>query len=201
MNISAKYTASYWLSLKLLDENSVRWEDGIKVLEDRFNSRFFNKIDKIKDDEFSGFIIISIDCLLIETLMQFYLGAANTKKYYNDSQKKAFRDFFRNSINFNEEFIDDKICYTFYDHFRNGLLHQAQTKGKSLIQYGNKRTVHLIDESNAQKGIVIDRKKFHESIHKEFQDYLQKLKDNNSNFKNENLRLNAIKKMKFICNE
>lgn len=201
MRISANYTTFYWFDLELLDENSESWEDGIKVIEDRFNSRFFRQIDQIKDNKFSGFIIMSIDCLLIETLMQFYLGVKDTETYYHRKQREAFRDFFRNSTNFNDEFVSDKICFTFHDHFRNGLLHQAQTKRKSLIRICKEKTLQFFDEENINKGLVIDRKKFHEKLHKEFQDYIHKLKDNGTNFKNENLRLNAIKKMEFICKE
>ena len=201
MRISANYTTFYWFDLELLDENSESWEDGIKVIEDRFNSRFFSQIDEIKDNEFSGFIIMSIDCLLIETLMQFYLGVKDTETYYQGKQREAFRDFFRNSPNFKDEFINNDICFTFHNHFRNGLLHQAQTKRKSLIRICKEKTLQLFDEENVNKGLVIDREKFHEKLHKEFQDYIHKLKDNGTNFKNENLRLNAIKKMGFICKE
>src|SRR5690606_11112103 len=181
--------------------NSKKWEDGISVIEDRFKSRFFNQIDKITEDEFSGFIIMSIDCLLIETLMQFYLGVKDTNKYYQRKQKNAFSDFFRNSPNFIDEFVSDDICFTSHDHFRNGLLHQAQTKRNSLIRICKEKALQFFGEENVNKRLVIDREKFHEKLHKEFQDYIHKLKDNGTNFKNENLRLNAIKKMGFICKE
>lgn len=93
--ISKKYYNTNWTDLGLIDENGDNWTNAIKIIEDRFQSRFFNQIDKIKDDEFSGFLIISIDCLLIETLMQFYLGVDNTEIYYRGRHWKAFKDFFK----------------------------------------------------------------------------------------------------------
>lgn len=201
MNISANYTNFNWLNLELTDENSNKWEDGIAIIEDRFNSRFFKQIEKIVDNEFSGFMIMSIDCLLIETLLQFYLGVKNTETFYNRKQREAFRDFFRNSKHFKNDFVTDEICFIFHNHFRNGLLHQAQTKSNSLIRICEAETLQLFDKENVKKGLIIDRIKFHENLYKEFQNYIQNLKENKTNFKNENLRLNAIKKMKFICKE
>lgn len=42
----------------------------------------------------SGFLIMSIDCLLIETLNQFYLGLKSTDERYYGRNWEAFRDFF-----------------------------------------------------------------------------------------------------------
>lgn len=199
MKISANYTNFNWLNLELKNENSNKWEDGIRIIEDRFNSRFFKQIEKIQDNEFSGFIIMSIDCLLIETLLQFYLGVKNTETFYKGKQREAFRDFFRNSKHFKNDFITDEICFIFHNHFRNGLLHQAQTKGKSLIRICENKTLQLVDELNCKNGLIVDREKFHQKLYHEFQDYIQGLKDNKNNFKNENLRTKAINKMEFIC--
>lgn len=199
MKISANYTNLNWLNLELTDDNSNNWADGIKIIEDRFNSRFFKQIEQIENNEFSGFIIMSIDCLLIETLLQFYLGLKNSEILYKGKQRDAFRDFFRNSKHFKNDFVTDEVCFTFYNHFRNGLLHQAQTKGESLIRIYENSTVQLVDELNSKKGLIVDREKFHQKLYLEFQDYIQDLKDNKNNFKNENLRNKAINKMEFIC--
>lgn len=134
--ISKKCHNNNWADLGLADENNNSWTEAISIIKDRFDSRFFNQIDNIKEDEFSGFIVMSIDCLLIETLMQFYLGVDNTEVNYRRNHWKAFRDFFNQSNQFNTTFNTDDISETFYKQFRCGLLHQAQTKQKSLIKIG-----------------------------------------------------------------
>lgn len=199
MKISAKYTNIDWIKLGLTDENSDKWQEGICIIEDRFNSRFFDQIEKIQDDEFSGFIIMSIDCLLIETLLQFHLGVKNTETHYKNNQREAFADFFMNSTNFKNDFVSPQICYIFHNHFRNGLLHQAETKNKSLIRIYEEKTIQLFDKNDITKGLIVDRKKFHQKLIIEFQEYIHNLKSNSRNFKNENLRLKAIAKMEFIC--
>lgn len=199
--ISEKYLNSNWTELNLVDDNSNNWEAGILVIKDRFISRFFNQLDKIKYNEFSGFVIMSIDCLLIETLMQFILGVDNTEVKYKGQQWKVFRDFFKNSKHFNTDFKTNKICQTFYKQFRCGLLHQAQTKEKSLIKICQANILTLADPNKVEAGLVIDRHQFHDKLILEFEEYIQKLTDNHDSFNGENLRIKAIEKMKLICSE
>lgn len=198
-SISEKYSNSDWNKLNLIDENSPNWNKGIDIIRDRFESRFFNHINLIENNEFSGFLVMSIDCLLIETFMQFYLGIENTEEIYKGYQWKSFRDFFRNSLYFKNDFKTDKICHIFYKHFRCGLLHQAQTKQESLIRICKEEMLSFSNPIDIEKGLIIDRRQFHESIVSEFNEYLQKLANNENNFKNENLRQKAIMKMRMIC--
>jgi hypothetical protein len=199
--ISKNYYNKNWIDLGLIDENNNTWSEGIFMLEDRFNSRFFSQIDKIIDDEFSGFVVMSIDCLLIETLMQFYLGIDNTEDHYRRNNWKVFRDFFIQSRHFNATFKNDEICQTFYKQFRCGLLHQAQTKQKSLIKVCQSDLLSFVDTTNVIAGLIIDRTQFHKKLVLEFKEYIEKLKTNQTNFKGENLRLKAIAKMSLICKE
>ena len=115
--ISEKYQNTDWKSLNLLDDNNVNWTDGISIIKDRFFSRFFSQIEKIKDDEFSGFVVMSIDCLLIETLMQFYLGVDNTEVNYKREQWKAFKDFFKNSTYFKADLRQTTSVKRFTNNF------------------------------------------------------------------------------------
>lgn len=199
--ISSKYQNTHWTVLNLTDDRSLKWTVGIDIIKDRFESRFLKHINLIKDDEFSGFLIMSIDCLLIETLMQFYLGVDNTDINYSGNHWKSFKDFFKQSKHFNTDFKTNKLCRTFYQHFRCGLLHQAQTKQKSLIKICQANILTLVDTKDISKGLVIDRKQFHYKLELEFNDYLQKLSDNENNFEGQNLRDKAIEKMKIICAE
>ncbi|TDE16149.1 hypothetical protein [Dyadobacter psychrotolerans] len=199
--ISKKYFNDKWTDLGLTEDNGDNWAEGILIIKDRFDSPFFNHLDNIKNDEFSGFVIMSIDCLLIETLMQFYLGVDNTEINYSGENWKAFRDFLKQSSHFNTYFKTNKICNVFYQQFRCGLLHQAQTKQKSLIKVCQPDFVILADTTNVDKGLIIDRIQFHQNLVLEFEEYIEKLKTNETNFKGENLRLKAITKMDLICAE
>lgn len=197
--ISKKYKNDNWNNLNLVEDSSENWVNGIAIIKDRFESRFFNQIKKIEKDVFSGFIIMSIDCLLIESLMQFYLGVDNTEINYRGNQWKAFKDFFQNSEHFKNEFRTNEICQTFYKQFRCGLLHQAQTKEKSLIKINQKELLTLVNPTIPNQGLIIDRKEFHNRLKLEFDEYIRKLTENENNFMGENLRMKAILKMNLIC--
>lgn len=199
--ISKKYINTDWSNLSLKGDSDLNWTNAIPIIKDRFESRFFNQIDKIASDEFSGFIVMSIDCLLIETLMQFYLGVDNTEINYRGNHWRAFRDFFHQSSYFNTIFNSDDICETFYKQFRCGLLHQAQTKEKSLIKIYQENMVSFSDIADVKFGLIIDRIQFHQNLILEFEDYIDKLSTNKNNFQGQNLRMKAINKMKLICSE
>lgn len=195
--ISEKFTNTDWANLNLVNDNSENWQKAISIIEDRFNSRFFNQINRFEKNEFSGFLIMAIDCLLIETLMQFYLGKESTDDTYS-KQWLSFKDFLRNSEQFKSEFNTDEKCHVFYKHFRCGLLHQAQTKEGSRIKIYQTSMLTLIDPANVERGLLIDRKEFHKRLTREFQDYLERLRKNETNFKGENLRINSLAKMNLI---
>jgi len=199
--ISKKYTNKDWTDLGLVDQNNGNWTSAIKIIKDRFDSRFFNQIDNIKHDEFSGFVVMSIDCLLIETLMQFYLGAESTETNYRREHWKAFNDFFKQSSHYKTDFNTNRIRKIFYQQFGCGLLHQAQTKQKSRIKICQAEFLTYADDKNLENGLIIDRAEFHRKLKLEFDDYIQKLNDNENNFKGENLRIKAIDKMNLICIE
>lgn len=75
---------------------------------------------------------------------------------------ESIKDFCRNSEHFTVEFKTDdeidEIWKTFYDHFRCGLLHQAQTKYKSLIKISQQNFLELSNKNDIKEGLIIDRK-------------------------------------------
>jgi hypothetical protein len=197
--ISPRYRASDYRSLNLHADKNDNWEKATDIFYDRINGRFLAPVDAIvnhksyKISEFSGFSILAIDCLIIETLNQFYKGTDETR----GKNSIAFSDFFRNSRHFMNEFRTENMCEIFYGHFRCGLLHQAQTKEQSKIRYGEKRMIQLADESDVEKGLIVDRKLFHKAIKLEIKDYIERLKKPKSKH-DKMLRCNFIKKMDFI---
>lgn len=210
--ISKVFKNSDWNGLLDSNEHVTDWEQAAEIVEDRFESRMLDHLDVLKDDGWSGFVIMSICCLLVETLMQFYLGVNYTSDHdrydrnlgldvggVRRNQKRAFVDFLMNSPNFNTCFDTEHKCGVFYDHFRNGLLHQAQTKYKSKIKICRFNMVELIDPNNVSSGMIIDRNIFLRNLRKEVKDYVNGLRSGKDNFLGESLRLKCELKMKEIC--
>jgi hypothetical protein len=207
--ITSKHYSTDW-PIELFDKNSNKWDYGIEIIEDRFMSRFINPMNELinhKSKEIStnsGFVIMAVDCLLIETLNQFYFGLkSSNKKYYRENTNKnyrfisqAFRDFFNYSTFFPDFKNNEELQKIFYNDIRNGLLHQAESKVNSLINIKNKKMIVPIDGRKFENGIVINRNLFHKAINNEFVRYINDLKNPSSiNLDGENLREMCHKKM------
>ena len=197
--ISPKYRAEDWRQLDLTHSDSVDWFRAVDILYDRINGRFLAPVKAIEKNSdpkirwFSGFTIVAIDCLIIETLYQFYNGVDET----NIEHKKAFWCFFKQSPHFKTDFPYQEVAYKFYSHFRCGILHQAQTKMKSKIKIGQAKMVQLSDPKDINQGLIVDREKFHKALCHELKDYMDRLKAPKSP-EDYTLREHFQQKMSFI---
>ena len=121
--ISSQHYSNDW-NADLTDINSSSWAKGIQIIRERFESRYFNPINQLLNSSDTkvkyscGFLIMSIDCLLIETLNQFYLGLYTSDEKYNRNNtdplykknRQAFRDFFKHSTFF-PDFKDERVSF------------------------------------------------------------------------------------------
>ena len=211
--ISSKHFSTDWKT-SLSDRNSYEWSNAIEIIKDRFESRFLNPVETLishsnPDIKYNvGFIVMSIDCLLIETLNQFYFGLKKTTDKYKptnaDSNYKynwqAFRDFFQHSSYFPEFKGNDVLIKTFFDEIRCGLLHQAESKTNSLINIKNSKIVLPIIPDDYSQGMIINRNLFHKSLRKEFDKYILDLSNPDSkNIYGEYLRDKCNEKMVELC--
>jgi hypothetical protein len=187
MRISPNYTVRDYKNLDLSTEEG--WQKAINIFEDRIRGRFLKFIDRIECCEFSGFIVMAIDCLLIEALKQFHEGEAYTPRY---KSKEFFTGFLTQGV-FSKFFETNDLAEMFYDQIRCGILHQAEIKKNSRLFI--RKNIPLIAKTNDGKGIIINRKLFHKKLVEEFELYLSKLKSPNEN----KLRGNFKKKMDYIC--
>lgn len=186
MKISKNYSTEDWIKLKF--DNEQDWEEACKIFYDRLYSRFLKPIEMIEGYEFSGFVIMALDCLLIETYQQFYKGKKETPKR---ESKEYFTQFFNNT-NFKEDFDDEK-AEMFYKQIRCGILHQAETKESSKIKISHE--LPIVKFTKEKDGLIINRKKFHKKLISIIDSYIEDLK----NPSNEDLRKNFRKKMNYIC--
>lgn len=185
MQISKYYYDRDWKDLDFKREED--WKKAIDIFKDRIKSRFLDPISKIESDNYSGFAVIALDCLLVETLQQFIEGKDETPQ----TKGKEYFKKFLTTTHF-KEYFDEETAEMFYYKIRCGILHQAEIKGNSRIRMDTKE---LVKYSEDKKGLIINRKKFHEELKKVFDNYINKLEDSS----NSKLRGNFKKKMDYIC--
>jgi hypothetical protein len=156
----------------------------INFIDHRLRRRFIVPIKAIPEGSKSGFMIMAVVCLLIETLQQFYKGDIETK---NRQNAEAFKKFFEDqSILFPGCAARSK---TFYTKIRCGILHQAETKGGYRILFNDGP---LFDAEEKTINATI----FLAAIEECFNQYLDRLRQSESN---QPLWTKAIKKLRFIC--
>ncbi|HEV8512593.1 MAG TPA: hypothetical protein VGQ59_04935 [Cyclobacteriaceae bacterium] len=203
--ISNKHYSTDWTA-DLADINSPNWTKGIEIIKARFESRYFIPVQQLINSGNGivkyncGFLVMSIDCLLIETLNQFYRGLKDSDEAYKNKNCEAFKDFFKYSTYFPEFENSEDVIITFYKEVRCGLLHQAESKVNSLINIRESKMVVPIDGINPQNGIIINRALFHQALHDEFNKYLKDLENpKNVNLFGKNLREKCNQKMVALC--
>src|SRR5690349_17854719 len=75
LRISPNYTADDWQALDRTNPHD--WDKAAKILNDRIHGRFLQYADECLKSSFSGFVVLAIDSLLLETLQQFREGIIN----------------------------------------------------------------------------------------------------------------------------
>ncbi len=199
--ISPSFKSSKWTGLDLSAKDSSDWKIAVDIFEDRIEGRFLKQIEILaknsdqKIREFSGFAIIALDCLLIETLQQFYRGTKRTGK---DQDDVMFHDFFQRDPEFSAFFNTLAKSNVFYNQVRCGILHQAQAKKRSIIhiRYGSP-LASWVDIADPLQGISINRLLFHKAVLRVYSLYISQLRGNN----HLNLRRKFEKKMNMIASQ
>ncbi|MDR1983317.1 MAG: hypothetical protein LBQ28_00600 [Prevotellaceae bacterium] len=178
IKISPRYCKEDWYKW-VSQENSKDWDTAIDIFKDRMEGRYFKQIEVLdknpcrKVGMFAGFTIMSIICLLIETLEQFRNGHKSTRGKHS----LAFFNFFQRSDKFKDFFDTEEKAGVFYDTIRCGLLHQGETKKKSLIHIRDEVMLAWIDEENPKIGLSIQRQLFVKEVKKIYNKYIEDLKN------------------------
>jgi hypothetical protein len=184
LRISPRYTSEDWYALSCSKEGD--WSEAAEILKDRLVGRFFRYAGNCLRSPHSGFVVLAIDSLLVETVQQFREGVID-----GHGQSRKLVTAFLEGPRFQPEF-DRAARAAYYTDIRCGLLHQAEAKRTWLIRRGEPRMLHSLQDGN---GYVIDVRLFHQAVRRSFDDYLRQI----VRLENEKLRDNLWTKMNHIC--
>jgi hypothetical protein len=187
IKISPNYSVDDWKSISFANEGD--WNKAVNMFRDRFESRFLNFVKRIESYEHSGFAILAIDCLLIETLEQFFLGVKETPM----RESKAFFVEFLTKTSFSKYFDAEKAS-RFYDCIRCGILHQGEIKCNSRVTIDN--STSLVSLPQEGDGIIINRLLFHNELLTVYKQYIDDLLTSKEK---DDLRNNFRRKMNYVC--
>jgi hypothetical protein len=185
LRISPQYKADEW---RRLDKTKPEdWTTAADIVRDRLHGRFLKFADACLPDVSSGFVVLSIDCLLVETLQQFIEGETRD---WSDSER-SFKRFLAGP-RFATSFIPPQTRRRFYLDIRCGLLHQAEAKKKWLVRRKQPGVLRLVGPDE----YIIDVELFHAAVKGSLDDYLAEiLKPERAD-----LREKLWTKMDHICN-
>ncbi len=190
MKISPRFTAEDWKAIDFAKEAA--WPRAIEIFKDRIDGRFLTPIRMILCYPWSGFAVLALDSLLVETLQQFWEGAIRTpsekKKGCECEQCECRRlrsqDYFVAFLSSGALFpsgFTKASAELFYKKVRSGILHQAQVTGTSRVRRAeNVPLVRTNIEPQGQgkaRGITVNPIKFHRGIEKAFEQYTTLLLD------------------------
>lgn len=184
LRISPQFTSNDWFALKRDSQDD--WAKAADMVKDRLNGRFLRYARNCLRSPYSGFVVLAIDSLLIETLQQFREGITN-----GQGKSKEMVTQFLASQRFQPVF-DQVARNAYYSDIRCGLLHQAEAKRMWLIRRGQKA---MLQQSPDGQGYVIDVRIFHKAVSGSMNDYLRELHQPTSN----ELRAKLWIKMDHIC--
>ena len=192
MKIAPGVEVGDWKALNLSTPGGPDWERAIWIFEQRIRGRFTDVVafllaedeKRPPADRKFGFAVLSIDCLLVETLEAFRQGLTDTRRRSEQlctsflSQRPAFQPFFSGDL-----------ASRFYKEFRCGIVHNAQVFGTGLVW----SVGPLLRVDGSQ--ITVNRTAFHEALMQELADYLSELRDPAKTALRDNFRT----KMNFIA--
>ena len=150
LRISPKYTADDWWKLDRTKQSD--WPTAVKIVRNRLHGRFLHFADMCIEEDYSGFVVLAIDCLLAEALQQFKEGIRD-----GTGQSKRLIKTFLEGPRFKHFFNTDPIRQAFYSDIRCGLLHAAEATNKWLIRRKQNTLLTIV----AADEYIVDVDRFH----------------------------------------
>jgi len=184
LKISPKFNSDDWYALNRAEAD--HWLRAARIVKDRLNGRFLRYAGNCLRSEYSGFVVLSIDSRLLETLQQFKEGIV-----HGHGQSRRLIKACLAGPRFQPDF-DEAAREAYWLDIRCGLLHQAEARNMWLVRRGEPRMLRTTPGG----GFVIDVKLFHRAVRESLNDYLREI----ARPDNGELRDNLWTKMDAICN-
>lgn len=162
------------------------WPAAAAIVRDRLHGRFIQFADKCLSDVSSGFVVLAIDCLLIETIQQFIDGITD-----GSGQSTFLCKKFLEGPRFQLYFDTNQKRHDFYTDIRCGLLHSAEAKKEWRVRRDRPEMLATIGN-----GYVINVLLFHSALKASLDDYLRDI----CITERAELRVKLWTKMDHICN-
>jgi hypothetical protein len=192
------FTVQQWNTLRprLGVGEDEAWRIALNVFERRIKERFLSSIEALrnadsKDDieppdnsapgstlpndttaVVPGFAMVALCCLLAETLQSFRSGPSR----YTKTQ---FINFLQQRPAFHGAFADAEVAASFVDGVRNGIFHEAETRGWSLWRDEPRGLVEPLGNGRYS----LNRNEFHDAVRTDFEDYIASLRVRDSDLR------------------
>ncbi len=173
--ISPRYKASQWRAVRLDADDEAEWLKAIDIVEDRIKGRFGRWIDTLVAEKFSGFVVVALDCLLIETLVGFMTGEPS-----KGPDSLLTGTLGNSGLQFTKE-----QARKFRESVRNGVIHDAETRRGWIIRPGEPDGKILTTQGTS---IALNRTAFHAALTWELEAWLAKLRLGDKTLRNNMMR-------------
>lgn len=152
MKLSPKYKEEQWTTA--FDNGREEWDTAINIVEDRIRGRWLDSAERLLDEPYSGFAILALDCIVLESLWSFMNGKAVPIR----AGKQVYRDILKGpSFGWTDLQSED-----FRELVRNGIMHDAETRNRWLVEKTVPRDVILRRNKNGD--YQLNRTKFHGAL-------------------------------------
>lgn len=165
LRISPDYTSTDWFALNHADPAD--WSKATEMVRDRLEGRFLRYADNCLRSPYSGFVVLAIDSLVMETIQQFKEGDLHGTTGSRNLIKR-----FLSGPRFQPHF-DEAARDAYYRDIRCGLLHQAEANRMWLVRRGEPAMLRQLPGGD---GYVIDVKLMHKAVKLAFSDYLRDIR-------------------------
>ena len=185
--ISEDDTRDDYIKLDLrLNSSRQAWDRAIEIFRNRLCGRYIDPMNELihADINKNGFAAMAICCLLLDTLMQFREGYAQTPR------GQCMRDYSKFLNDQFDSITDIKMAGRFYTDIRCGILHAAQTQNGSCLTFDTNYTIKTREDG----ALMVDIRRLCNEMYRYFDRYCNELKNNNKI----DLRRKFIQKMDSI---
>lgn len=181
MKLSPHYTEEQWNAA--FEGDCLEWDTAINIVEDRIRGRWLDSTERLLDEPHSGFAILALDCIVLESLWGFMNGKAVPR----GREGQVYQEILTGpSFGWSAPQSQD-----FRELVRNGIMHDAETRKRWLVEKTVPRDEIL--QKNKNGDYQLNRTKFHRALKSAFEDWIAKLRVGNPELRDKmRMRMNQI---------